>query len=1050
MEKASKQENMLNAADNEMRFLRRNPHLGRYGDEQTNKESTKRARGQSQVPYDYQRPRAYDPMATDRFGEELASDAAIWNIYMDEVEEHDNELVSQRQQSLDTLLLFAALFSAVLTAFLIESKDLLQQDSGSVTVTLLLAIAQSQQRMELGLPATEGSVTPVDIPDFEPSWSARWVNGIWFTALGLSLSAALIAMLAKEWMIAYLAFRPRSARRRAFIRQSRLQGLEDWWALHIIDLLPTLLHASLLLFSVGLVIYLWNYDVAVAAVLTGVIGLTLLFYIITGILGAVYEFCPFITEVSGYTRRAFLALFSLGGGGWLENNSESTTPSTQDLKALLWLATNARDPAVVDCSYQAMAGLHASTYIKSASVTAQWNSDVGASVANEGPVYIYRENTLESLLDTVVSRFEELLAGTLETGCDEPPVSRYINAIIGLSNYTHKLTNKIPLSWLDILYKIDLFWSSNLSPRTISGNNFAQLLITKQEVMQFVAKNLATSNPAIPEPKYDRSGNTPHPHHRLIPETSYSQTVDGYRPSAQGLTPIDLYKMFTQWLDLSVRLVLECSRGEISIDSYLLQGLDKAMGDAASYLDLNGPRRSLELVPNNESLEHMSNHVLNFDPELDPHTSTPVSLGNCIEILGALISTLLSCVKAGPKQTTYVATLKTFKMLAPIALRQLCYPDVDINKARRSFNFQDLDSRSLARRDLLYVIVRYAMITAGYIYNVMPRHPKSIQLFDDTLDVVYYAIEEDSGYNIEYGGPLGAFGRHFNDYISILAFAATNEANFNLITPNTAENLCCFASHQLTSNAYSSMYYLPPACTLTLLRLSASTEQLFSSTIRSMLEAVLNRMRTSPTDYSRTFPRLYASIPPPCPSIEYLQLWTHSGEIFNSLIRVASKSSKYVQPVLNTIAAVMQLAANRDPLLRVEPIELQAPAVRGFLQAVAWTLPRLSSSQGEAENYRNCVIAASIILAKAAEDVTSREILISEPSLAPLLEEMKETDIGNLSQEQWEGLVHKLAAGKAFVPASQSEKSPAENEETEDDDDDDDEEESEEDESEED
>ncbi|KEP46133.1 putative transmembrane protein, partial [Rhizoctonia solani 123E] len=360
-------------------------------------------------------------MASDRFGEELAPDAAIWNIYMDEVEEHDNELVSRRQQSLDTLLLFAALFSAVLTAFLVESKDLLQQDPEIVSIALLLAIAQSQQRMELGLPAPQGSITPVSVPDFEPLWSARWVNGIWFTALGLSLSAALIAMLAKEWLSAYLSFRPRSARRRAFIRQSRLQGLEDWWALHIVDLLPTLLHASLLLFSVGLVIYLWDYDVAVAAVLSGVIGLTLTFYLVTGILGATFEFCPFVTEVSGYIRRAVLALFSPSREQRPENNNESAAPSIQDLKALLWLANNARDPSVVDYSYQAMAGLHASTYIKSTSITAQLNSDVGAGATHEGPIYVYRESTLASLLDTVVARFEGLLAGTLETGSGEPP-----------------------------------------------------------------------------------------------------------------------------------------------------------------------------------------------------------------------------------------------------------------------------------------------------------------------------------------------------------------------------------------------------------------------------------------------------------------------------------------------------------------------------------------------------------------------------------------------------------------------------------------------------
>ncbi|KAL5634304.1 hypothetical protein ACGC1H_002393 [Rhizoctonia solani] len=896
--------------------------------------------------------------------------------------------------------------------------------------------------MELGLPPPQGLTTPLGVPDFEPLWSARWVNGIWFTALGLSLSAALIAMLAKEWLSAYLSFRPRSARRRAFIRQSRLQGLEDWWALHIVDLLPTLLHASLLLFSVGLVIYLWDYDVAVAAVLSGVIGLTLTFYVVTGVLGATFEFCPFVTEVSGYIRRAALALFSPSREQRPETNNESAAPSIQDLKALLWLANNARDPSVVDHSYRAMAGLHASAYIKSTSVTAQLNSDVGPSATHEGPIYVYRESTLGSLLDTVVARFEKLMAGTLETGSGEPPISRYINAILGLSNYIHRLTSETPISGVDILYKIDMLWSSNLPPRSISGNSFTQLLITKQEVMQLVAKELITNYSTTSGlPVHERRGSTPHIYHHSAHTSTCGYAVNMYGTAAPKLTPVDLYNMFTRWLDMSVSLVLDCSRGEIFIDSYLLEGLKMAMGDAASYLDCNAPKNNLELVPGNTPSERMNidQFTSNSHPNFDPYTSPMVSLGNNIDTLGALISNLLNCVKADPNSAAHLATLKIFNALAPIALRQLCQPDVGIENIQQSFNFQDLDSRSsFARCDLLYIVVRYAMITASYIYKVMPRHPTIIQLFDDALDVVYYAIEEDSGFNLEYGGPIGAFGRHFNDFISILIEASENESRFNLLTANTAENLCCFARHRLASNAYPCMYYLPPACTRTLLRLLASTEQLYASTIRTMLEAVLNRMRTSPTDYTHTLPQLFASIPTPRPPIEYLQQWTNSEQIFSSLIRTAPKSSKYIQPILNAITAIVQLAANRDPKLSVEPIELRPPAIQCFLQATAWVLPHLSSTQGEEENYRSFVIAASILLARAAKDEASHEILANDPSLVPILKEVKSgqgINIKGLSQAEWEGLVQKLSAGNSFARALQPEgaESSDEDEETDED-----------------
>ncbi|KAF8601220.1 hypothetical protein BDV93DRAFT_446284, partial [Ceratobasidium sp. AG-I] len=225
-------------------------------------------------------------MAADKTGEELAHDATIWKLYLEEAEEHDQELVKSRHGSLDMLLLFAALFSAILTAFIIESKDLLQQNPADASAALLLLVLQSQQRIELGIPSPVD--TPLDeLPTFIPSAAARWINGIWFTSLALSLSAALIAMLGKEWLTAYLASRPRPAHSHALLRQARLEGLEDWWALHIIALLPSLLHASLFLFSIGLVIYLWMLDTVVTGMIVGITGITSLFYIVTAILGAI-------------------------------------------------------------------------------------------------------------------------------------------------------------------------------------------------------------------------------------------------------------------------------------------------------------------------------------------------------------------------------------------------------------------------------------------------------------------------------------------------------------------------------------------------------------------------------------------------------------------------------------------------------------------------------------------------------------------------------------------------------------------------------------------
>jgi hypothetical protein len=45
-------------------------------------------------------------MAADKPGQELAPDATIWRLYLEEADEHDQELVKGRHASLDMLLLF--------------------------------------------------------------------------------------------------------------------------------------------------------------------------------------------------------------------------------------------------------------------------------------------------------------------------------------------------------------------------------------------------------------------------------------------------------------------------------------------------------------------------------------------------------------------------------------------------------------------------------------------------------------------------------------------------------------------------------------------------------------------------------------------------------------------------------------------------------------------------------------------------------------------------------------------------------------------------------
>ncbi|KAJ3818373.1 hypothetical protein F5880DRAFT_1511005 [Lentinula raphanica] len=71
--------------------------------------------------YDYEEK--YDP---DPLGDEMKENARVWKVYLDEAESHDFEMMTGFRDTIDALLVFAALFSAVVTSFIIAAISSLQ------------------------------------------------------------------------------------------------------------------------------------------------------------------------------------------------------------------------------------------------------------------------------------------------------------------------------------------------------------------------------------------------------------------------------------------------------------------------------------------------------------------------------------------------------------------------------------------------------------------------------------------------------------------------------------------------------------------------------------------------------------------------------------------------------------------------------------------------------------------------------------------------------------------------------------------------------------
>ncbi|KAJ7156400.1 hypothetical protein C8R46DRAFT_1004786 [Mycena filopes] len=187
------------------------------------------------------------------YGSDEAAGAKIWSVYIAEAEKYDRALVASWRADMEGILIFAGLFSAVLTAFIVESYKMLSPDQSEPTVLLLATL--------------NGTPMEIHSPQFRPSPISVACNALWFLSLALSLSSALIATLVEQWARNFLQrteMRP-SPIIRARILSYLYYGLKNFHMHAVVEIVPLLLHSSLFLFFSGLVAFLLPINTVVTS-----------------------------------------------------------------------------------------------------------------------------------------------------------------------------------------------------------------------------------------------------------------------------------------------------------------------------------------------------------------------------------------------------------------------------------------------------------------------------------------------------------------------------------------------------------------------------------------------------------------------------------------------------------------------------------------------------------------------------------------------------------------------------------------------------------------
>lgn len=214
----------------------------------------------------------------EKLGEEMAPNARVWKKYVEDMDMSDKELVGGWNGLLQIILIFAALFLAILTAY----KDL-EPDPAETSAPMLQLklIYQTLLAISTGSPANLSTSINTEPPAFSPTRSAVVVNALWFASLSLSVAVSLVAMMAKEWFRSFMSGRTGPMRRQVRLRQQRWEAIGRLGMKWVLSTLPLLTHASLLLFVIGLSVFLWNINVQVALPVIVIAGIATIFWLAT-------------------------------------------------------------------------------------------------------------------------------------------------------------------------------------------------------------------------------------------------------------------------------------------------------------------------------------------------------------------------------------------------------------------------------------------------------------------------------------------------------------------------------------------------------------------------------------------------------------------------------------------------------------------------------------------------------------------------------------------------------------------------------------------------
>ena len=235
-------------------------------------------------------------------------------------------------------------------------------------------------------------------------------QSIFFASLAITFLVAFIAVLWKQWILYYTrATTQGSVADQGKERHIKFAGLQKWGLHAIMKLLPVLLQSSLLLFAIGLLIYLWDIDASAEGVILATTFVGSTFYACIAVAATIWDDCPYQTPLS----ILFLKILS-----WLREIAAGVRARPRQWSAVLlpWIKferAEEHDHLMVPVAVnQFLGNAHDGDYMR-LSNPAFWRQDplfpspVPMDIATSAAIWLIENSTDFSTLSAVAAVFFE-------------------------------------------------------------------------------------------------------------------------------------------------------------------------------------------------------------------------------------------------------------------------------------------------------------------------------------------------------------------------------------------------------------------------------------------------------------------------------------------------------------------------------------------------------------------------------------------------------------------------------------------------------------------